>query len=271
MATTTNTPNLTDAPSYTDRGRGGALVLVHGFPLDRRMWDEQIDVLSKSCRVIAPDLRGFGCSNRAGAFTIESLAEDVHELVEQLGVKPIVLAGLSMGGYVTLAYAKKYPADLRGLVLIDTKAAADTPEAREGREKMIQLVRARGAAAVAEQMMPKMLSEGTRRSRPGVVNALRTLMNECPPATIEHALAAMRDRPDRTGELASIRAATLVIVGDSDVITPPDVAEAMRSQIPHATLQVIRGAGHMSPMEQPEPVNQAIERFVAECGVRNAE
>jgi 3-oxoadipate enol-lactonase len=257
------TQGLSDVLPYTDRGRGPALVLLHGFPLDRRMWDAQVERLSQHCRVLAPDLRGFGRSGNSDPFTIESLADDIHVFVEQLAATPCVLAGLSMGGYVALAYAKKYPGDLRGLVLVDTKAGADTPQAKEGRAKMIELVRSQGSSAVAEQMLPKMLGPGTQQGRPDVVKALRVIMRNCSPQTIENALVAMRDRPDRTGELTSIAAPTLVIVGDADAITPPDVAESMAAAIPGAKLEVIVGAGHMAPMEQPEQVSRAMEKFIS--------
>jgi pimeloyl-ACP methyl ester carboxylesterase len=255
--------SLPDILPYTDRGRGEPVVFLHGFPLDRRMWAAQAAELSDHYRVIAPDLRGFGQSRRSDPFTIESLADDTHLFLEQLAANPCVLVGLSMGGYVALAYASKYPDDLRGLILVDTKAEADTPQAREGRAKMIDLARASGAGAVAEQMLPKMLSGGTQKTRPEVVKTLRSMMTDCSPQTIEYALAAMRDRPDRSGELAGIKVPTLVIVGDADAITPPDVAERMHKAIPGSTLEVVRGAGHMSPMEQPEQVNRAIERFLA--------
>jgi pimeloyl-ACP methyl ester carboxylesterase len=168
-----------------------------------------------------------------------------------------------MGGYVALAYAKKYQSDLRGLILCDTKAAADTAEGKQGRQKMIDLVRLSGAEAVSEQMLPKMLAPGTLQGRPDIVKSMRAMMEACSPQTIEHALVAMRDRQDRTGELPSIKVPTLVIVGDADAITPPDVAETMAKAIPEAKLETIRGAGHMSPMEQPEQVNRAVERFMA--------
>jgi pimeloyl-ACP methyl ester carboxylesterase len=227
------------------------------------MWDAQVERLSDHYRVIAPDLRGFGRSIRHDPFSIESLADDIHLFLEQLGAVPCVLAGLSMGGYVALAYAKKYQSDLRGLILVDTKAAADTAEGKQGRQKMIDLARLSGAQGVAEQMLPKMLAPGTLQSRPDVVKSMRTMMEGCSPQTIEHALVAMRDRPDRTGELPSIKVPALVIVGDGDAIIPPDVAEGMSTAIPSAKLETIRGAGHMSPMEQPEQVNRAIERFMA--------
>jgi len=174
-----------------------------------------------------------------------------------------VLGGLSMGGYVALAYAKKYPADLLGLVLIDTKADADTAEGKAGREKMIELARAQGTKAVAEQMMPKMLAPDAEKSRPQVKRELDQVMNAQSPKTIEHALAAMRDRPDRVADLASIRVPALVIVGEHDAITPPAGAEKMSKAIPNSTYVVVRGAGHMSPMEQPQQVTDVLRRFAS--------
>ena len=230
------------------------------------MWDAQAVELSCRHRVLAPDLRGFGQSSDSAPFTIESLADDLHELLERLAALPFVLAGLSMGGYVALAYAHKYPADLRGLVLVDTKAEGDSAEQRAGRDKMIELARASGAKAVAEQMLPKMLAADTPRNRPAVAQALRAMMEACPPSTIEHALTAMRDRPDQTPNLASITAPTLILVGDGDAITLPAVAQAMQKQIAHAQLAIIKGAGHMTPMEQPAQVNQALSRFLQSLG-----
>ena len=255
--------SMPDILPYTDRGRGDPVVFLHGFPLDRRIWDAQAAKLSDHHRVLAPDLRGFGQSRRSDPFTIESLADDTHLFLEQLAASPCVLAGLSMGGYVALAYARKYPEDLRGLILVDTKAEADTPQAKEGRAKMIDLARTSGAKAVAEEMLPKMLSNATQQNRPDVVKTLRAMMGDCSPQAIEYALAAMRDRPDRTPELPGIKTPTLIIVGESDAITPPEVAERMQKAIPGATREVIRGAGHMAPLEQPEQVNRAIERFMA--------
>lgn len=246
-----------------DQGSGKVVVLVHGFPLDSRMWAAQVPALAGAgYRLIAPDLRGFGRSRSEQPFTIESLADDLHALLSGLGVLPVALAGLSMGGYVALAYARKYPADLRALILIDTKSEADTPEGKEGRGKMIDVVRREGAKAVADQMMPKMLAKDATGQRPQVAQDLRRLMEETPPKTIEHALAAMRDRPDRSAELASIRVPTLVLVGETDAITPPQGAEAMAKKIPGAKYEVIRGAGHMAPMEQPEQVNRAMLSFL---------
>ena len=251
--------------SYEEAGAPSArlpVVLVHGFPLDATMWAAQVaDLAAAGHHVLAPDLRGFGKSRSDNPFTLESLADDLHALLASINALPCVLAGLSMGGYVALAYAKKYPADLRALALVDTKAEADTPDGKSARQKMIDLVRTSGSKAVAEQMMPKMLAKDSA-ARPQLAQSLRGIMEACPAKTIEHALAAMRDRPDRSGELSAIKVPTLVIVGDADAITPPDVAQSMAAKIPGAKLVTIRGAGHMSPMEQPEQVSRALRRFL---------
>src|SRR6266542_306071 len=134
---------------YQERGRGVPVVLVHGFPLDSGMWEAQLDALSDRYRVIAPDLRGFGQSISTEPFTIASQADDVHALLKELGALPCVLAGLSMGGYIALAFSRKYASDLRALTLIDTRSEGDTPQGKENRNKMIQLVRDNGSKAVA--------------------------------------------------------------------------------------------------------------------------
>jgi len=260
---------------YTEHGstapsQGAAkppLVLVHGFPLDSRMWEAQIAALAPARRVVAPDLRGFGRSRSDAPFTLESLADDLHALLSAVGALPCVLAGLSMGGYVALAYVKKYPADLRGLVLVNTKAEADTAEGKQSRDKMIELARTQGSKAVADQMMPKMLAKDAAGQRPQIATALRQIMESCPPTTMANALTAMRDRPDRSGELSAIKVPTVVLVGDADAITPPNVAESMARKIPGAQLVVIHGAGHMSPMEQPEQANRAMRAYLD--GVRD--
>ncbi len=210
--------------------------------------------------MIAPDLRGFGQSRSTRPFTMESLADDVHELLAAIGALPCVLGGLSMGGYVSLAYVTKYAADLSGLMLINTKAEADTPEGKANRMKMIETVHKGGSKAVADQMEPKMTAPG---ASPAVRARLRRIMEDCPPLTIEHACLAMRDRADWREKLRSIAVPTLVIVGDADAFAPLAVAESMLREIPRSRLAVIRDAGHLAPMEQPAAVNQQILKFLS--------
>ena len=250
--------------SYQEAGSGTPLVLLHGFPLDRRIFEDQIAVLAKNNRVILPDLPGFGQSKSDNPFTIASLADHVHELLASMDALPCTLGGLSMGGYVALAFAKKYPQDLNAFILIDTRAEGDTPEGKAGREKMIELVRKEGSKAIADQMMPKMFSEATLKANGEPVKKLRDIMEHCPAKTIEHALAAMRDREDYVGFLSSIAAPTLIIVGEQDVITPPKMAQAMHEKILNSILVQIPGAGHVATMERPDEVIAAIEHFAAQ-------
>jgi 3-oxoadipate enol-lactonase len=247
---------------YQEQGSGPAVVLLHGFPLDSRIWDQQRDSLSDRWRIITPDLRGFGQSRSADPFTLQSLADDIHALLADIVALPCVLGGLSMGGYIALEYVKKHPTDLRGLMLIDTRAEADSASGRESRDKMIETVRASGSSAVAQQMLPKMLAPDQPQRRPALATQVLSIMEACPPLTVEHALTAMRDRADHTEDLASIPVPALILVGEQDSITPPSVAQAMHERMARSDLQIISGAGHMSPMEQPTQVNRAIRRFL---------
>ena len=248
--------------SYEERGSGRPLVLLHGFPLDARIWERQLETFGDRFRVIAPDLPGFGRSASDQKFTIKSLAEDVHQLLKQIGALPCALGGLSMGGYVALAFAKLCPRDLNALILIDTRAEGDTAEGKEKRNKMIELARGQGSRAVADQMFPNMVT-AAHGADPSVGGKLRTIMEACPPRTIEHALLAMRDRPDFTSDLPSIGVPTLILVGANDAITPPPMAQAMHKAISRSKLVEIPDAGHMTPMEQPDAVNRAIRDFLS--------
>ncbi len=247
---------------YTEHGSGQPVVLLHAFPVDGRMWQAQADHLSTHWRVIVPDFRGFGLSPGAGPFTVPSMADDIHALLSAIRATACVLAGISMGGYVAMNYARKYPDDLRGLILVDTKDAADDPQTRENRNRMIDVAQSKGSAAVADLMFGKMLSPDTLSHRPEISKTLRAMMEACPAKTIEHALAALRDRPDMTTELPLISMPTLILVGEADALTPPTAAEGMKSRISGSRLTAIPGAGHMSPMEQPSQVNKAIRRFI---------
>jgi 3-oxoadipate enol-lactonase len=242
--------------SEAGRTNGRSLVLVHGFPLDGRIWADQIDELSRWARVIVPDLRGFGRSHCNNPFTIESLADDLHGLLTEIGALPCVLAGLSMGGYVSLAFAEKYSSDLSGLILVDSKAEADSPTAREGRGRMIELVRAGGSAAVAEAMLPKLIY------LQAVAERVRSIILDCPPLTIEHALAAMRDRRDYTEWLAASALPLQVIVGEHDAIAPAAAARDLVGRIGRGGLSVIPDAGHLAPLEQPGRTTKAIIEFL---------
>jgi 3-oxoadipate enol-lactonase len=249
---------------YADQGKGPPVVLVHGFPLDSRMWNNQLQPLSERHRVIAPDLRGFGQSAPSpNPFTLESLADDLHALARHLNLDKFTLAGLSMGGYIALAYVAKYQSTLRSLILVDTKSQADTPEGKQGRDKMIAQARDQGPKPIADAMLPKLLSEETIESGPQLAREVRNIIESQRKETLAHALAAMRDRPDRTPELRNVTVPTLIIVGEMDAITPPDVMKTLKDKIKTSQMQTIPAAGHLTPMEQPAQVNQAITRLLS--------
>jgi pimeloyl-ACP methyl ester carboxylesterase len=247
---------------YREAGSGQPVVLVHGFPLSSQIFESQIEALSKSYRVIAPDLRGFGQSSSVDRFTINSLADDLHTLLSRIGALPCVLGGLSMGGYVAEAFYRKYPRDVSKLILLNTKADADSPAAKEARNKMIDACRQGGASAVAGEMLPKMLSPETLERNRDLVDKVVKLMESQPAKTIEHALEALRDRDDQTQLLGTISVPTLIITGDGDQITGATIAQPMHQAIKGSKLVVIPHAGHLSTMENPTAVNAAIVSFL---------
>jgi pimeloyl-ACP methyl ester carboxylesterase len=252
-----------------DRGSGPPVLLVHGFPLDHSMWEGQIEALSGRFRVIAPDLRGFGQSGERclpsfpDTITMDQFADDLAALVDALGVGgPVVLCGLSMGGYIAFAFCRKYPARLRGLILCDTRAAADAPEAAAGRLETAERVLREGPGFVADSMLPKLLAPDTLAGRPEIVAAVRKVILATDPRGIAAALRGMRERPDSTPLLAQIACPTLVVVGQEDGLSPPETMQALARQIPNSRFVTIPGAGHLSPVEQPAATTAAITGFL---------
>jgi pimeloyl-ACP methyl ester carboxylesterase len=241
----------------------GTLVLIHGFPLSARMWAPQLELAGRFWRVVAPQLRGFdGPPADNVATSVDEYAGDVIDLLDALDIEQAVVGGLSMGGYITFAMFRHAPRYFRGMILADTRAEADTPEGVEGRKQMIRLVREKGAAAAAEEMMPKLLGQSTRATRPEVVGALRDLILSNSTDTIAGAIMALMTRPDSTPLLSQIHCPTLVVVGDEDALTPRACSEAIQHGIAGAELAIVPQAGHMSNMEQPAAFNLALARFL---------
>jgi 3-oxoadipate enol-lactonase len=244
-----------------DRGNGAPILLVHGFPLDHSMWNR----LELPGRIIAPDLRGFGRSPARGeVVTMERFADDLAELLDALGIaEPVVFCGLSMGGYVALQFWKKYAARLRGLILCDTRAAADLAEAAAARLATADRVLREGSAPLVEAMLPRLFAETTRRKRPEVIESLRRVMMTADPRGIAAAARGMAERPDMTGALKQIRCPALAIVGAEDVSSPPAEMRAMAATIPGAAMVEIPEAGHLAPLENPTAVGAAIAAFIS--------
>ncbi len=257
------------AVTYDDTGADSSLIgtppllLIHGFPLDRALWAGQLRGLAGVARVIAPDLRGFGeTGTPPGAVTMDGYADDLLALLDTLGVRETVVAGLSMGGYIALALYRKNPASVRGLVLADTKAGPDSPDGKKARDDFIVLARTQGAGAIGDRMLPKMLTPKTAAERADIVAAARAMMARQPVDGVVAALEAMRDRPDSTPMLAEITTPTLVVTGAQDTLIPPTEAESMREAIRGARLVSIPGAAHLSNLDQPDTFNAALRNFL---------
>lgn len=257
------TAQINDFPMhYLDLGVGTPLVLLHGFPLDSRIFKHQADAFKDRYRVIAPDLRGFGQSTATTPFSLNQLADDVHLLLQQIGASPCILGGLSMGGYVAQSYIRKYPADVKALILFNTKSESDNEQQQQGRNKMIESVRYGGSRVVAEQMLPNMLGPKTKETNPALVAEVTGIMQACPALTIEHALEALRDRDDHRSTLPQIKVPSLIITGESDAISGPSIMQPIAKAIPGSAYQVIPNAGHLSTLENPSAVNAVLEAFL---------
>ena len=250
--------------AFVDRGSGTPVLLVHGFPLDHSMWNAQIDRLSEAHRVIVPDLRGFGQSRASDEkVTMGQFADDLAALLDTLGIRePIVLCGLSMGGYIAFQFWRQYAARLRGMILCDTRALGDTPEMAAGRWEMADRVLREGPPPLVDMMMPKLFAAATVESQPEVVESLCRVMRSTAPRAIAAAGRGMAERPDATGWLPRIACPTLVVVGELDAISPPEEMREIAEAIPGARLVEIGGSGHMSPLEKPAEVNAAILEFL---------
>lgn len=242
-------------------GKGPAVVLVHGFPLDGAMWSSVARALSTRFHVFKPDLPGRGDSDAAAPESVEQHADFLEAIVGQIE-GPVGLAGFSFGGYIALAFMKRRPGKVQALALVDTRASADDEAGKAKRDETIEAVRANGIAPLVESMPAKLLSPESM-GRADLVERVRRIISRQKPETIEADLAAMRDRPDSNAFLREIAAPTLVVVGERDVLTPPADSEAMAAAIPNARLTVIPGAGHLTPMEQPKAVARALDEFFA--------
>jgi pimeloyl-ACP methyl ester carboxylesterase len=252
-----------------DRGQGLPVVFLHGFPLDHSMWNDELEAISKRWRAIAPDLRGFGGSQVAvpsatpGIVSMEQLADDVAALLDALGInQPIVLCGLSMGGYVAFEFWRKYASRLRGLVLCDTRAMPDTPEAAQGRYDLAEKILAEGARPVADVMVPKLFAPASLEQRSNLTAIQRDVILKTSTEGMSAALRGMAVRRDFRPHLASIKVPTLVVVGEHDAISTVDEMRSIAAGIPNAQFVILPQAGHMSPLEEPDEFLKTLVPFL---------
>jgi 3-oxoadipate enol-lactonase len=256
--------------AYLDSAPGNATlrtyVLLHAFPIGANLWEPQMRNIPAGWRLITPDLRGFGGSTEGDSVSGMSMSDyavDVVDLLDELGLARVVIGGASMGGYATLAFVQSAGDRVDGLVLANTRAGADSPEARANRRNMLALVDREGPAGVAREMMPKLLGTTTRETNPGIEANVRRLIKQQSPIAVRGAIHRMMHRPDSTPLLAQISVPTLVVTGEEDELIPIEESRAIAAAVTGATLVVIPRAGHLSNLEQPDAFNNALHAFLA--------
>jgi 3-oxoadipate enol-lactonase len=244
-----------------EAGAGWPVLLLHAFPLTADMWRPQLERGAQGWRYLAPDVRGFGGSPSGSLRpTMDDYAADVEAVLDALEIETAAIGGLSMGGYITFALHRRAPDRFTSILLADTKAEADTPEGRENRRAMSALVISEGVAAVADKMLPKLLSSNADRE---AVATTRRLIERNTVEGIDNAIHAMMGRPDSTPDLSRMAVPMLVIVGREDVLTPPADSERIQRAAGRSQLVVLTGAGHLSNLEAPEAFSTALANFLS--------
>jgi pimeloyl-ACP methyl ester carboxylesterase len=256
--------------AYDDRGEGIPVLMIHGYPLNREMWAPQREDLSVVARAIIPDLRGHGESGHPESsesemptYSMDLHAQDCADLLDLIGVnEPVVVCGLSMGGYISFSFLRRYPERVRGLILCATRAGADSAEGRVGRDKSVQTALESGPEAIAAGMLPKMLAPQTYETKPELVERVKKIMESTSTAGIVGDLLGMKERPDSIGLLGNIQVPTLILYGENDQIIPGSEAELMHTEIPNASLVSIPESGHLLNLEQPDAFNREVSMFL---------
>jgi pimeloyl-ACP methyl ester carboxylesterase len=251
--------------AYNDQGTGLPIVFLHAFPLNRTMWARQEHALSSQFRIITIDLRGHGESDAPlWRYTLDQSADDVSELLDHLAIQQALFVGLSMGGYILFAFYRKYRARVKGLILADTRAQADTEEGKNGRFQMAQTAYKKGPSAIADIMIPRLLGPATIEKKPDLVQQVRAMIEGNQISGITGDLMAMAERPDSVPLLSKITCPTQIIVGELDQATPPSDAKFMAEKIPGARLAIIPGAAHLANLEQPDPFSRIVSSFASD-------
>ncbi|MCS7238329.1 MAG: alpha/beta hydrolase [Thermoguttaceae bacterium] len=251
--------------AYVDEGTGLPVLFVHGFPLDHSMWQNQIRALADKCRVLAPDLPGFGASSpiTAEVMRMEDFADTLAGFLDAVGVnEPIVYCGLSMGGYIAWQFWRRYPSRLRALILCDTRAGADPPEVADQRRVNANRVLNEGPDFFVDMMIPRLFAPAQVAQNSPLVQEMREVMRKTPRQSIAAALRGMAERPDARPWLGEIALPTLVLVGQEDALSTPAEMETIAAAIRGSQFTLIPGAGHLAPLENPQAVNAALGQFL---------
>ncbi len=252
-------------PYVIETGAGTPVVLLHAFPLNASMWMPQREALGTSYRVITPDQRGFGGTQLGhDEPSLDEVADDIAAMLDARKLDRVVLGGLSMGGYVAMAFLRRHAQRVSALILADTKLGADSAEGAANRLRIADDVIAAGSSAqLVEAMLPALLGETSRERRALVLGRVKALIEKSPPYAVAWAQRAMAARPDSTETLAAVTVPTLVVVGEEDTLSPPADAELIAKTVPGAKLVTIPEAGHLSAMEAPTEFNAAVSDFLA--------
>lgn len=240
------------------------IVLLHGFPFTSSSWDDQNAEFGGEHTVLAPDLRGHGNGPEDQApWFMHQYVEDLRNLLDQKNIRKAVVCGLSMGGYIALHFAQKYPERLTALVLCDTQAGPDSNEAKDKRFATEQKIYSAGLPAFAEEFSKSVLSETTLKNKPQIQRRVVEMITQNKQSSVAMVLATLAARRDSTPFLGAIDVPTLVVVGEQDKVTPPELANVLAEKIPGAKLATIPGAAHLSNLEQPEIFNRLLGGFLA--------
>ena len=248
---------------YQVQGDGPPLVLLHPYPTNHRFWQPLVARLAEDYRLLMPDLRAHGASTPgSGPATMEKHAADLVRLCDQEAIQQAIFFGVSIGGYILFEFWRRHRERIRALVLCDTKAQADSPEARASRLNLASEVENKGPDDYLDGMVQKLLGESTRRNRPDLVKQAREMMAEMKVAGIAAALRGMAVRADSVSTLSSINVPVLTMAGEEDTLTPPSDAELIHKGIKGSQLARIPAAGHYAPFEQPAAALDAVLRFL---------
>jgi pimeloyl-ACP methyl ester carboxylesterase len=248
--------------AFDDVGTGLPVVFLHGFPLNRTMWDPQVGALVAECRCISIDFRGLGESAASEPYSMDRYADDVIGVFETLQIERAVIVGLSMGAYVAFALWRRHRARVRGLVLAHTRATADSVEMIERRRAMIEMAETQGSSAIANMHISGLMGKTTRDRRPDIYDAVHRMIAQAPAEGVIGALEAMIERPDSSATVATIDVPTLIIGGDEDVMTPPKEMRALQQAIGGSRLEILQQAGHLSNIERPAAFNTVVSEFL---------
>jgi 3-oxoadipate enol-lactonase len=251
--------------SYSDEGpiEAPVVIFIHGFPLNKSMWDLQLEALKDEYRVIAYDIRGHGGSDAGREdFSMDIFANDLISFMDSLKIRKAVVCGLSMGGYIALNAIGKYPERFEALILSDTQYIADTPEARENRLVAIENIKKYGLEDYAKESIKNLFAPGSLLSKETEVASVREMIVNTSKLSIYNSLHALAIRKETSGILSGIKIPVLILVGEEDKITPPEIAESMHKKITGSQLNIIENAGHLSNLENPFEFNYQVRKFL---------